>query len=675
VVIGPGLRLLLCGAAALYWELVLIRWTSSCVRIVAYYSNSILIASFFGLGVGALLARRPWRLERLAIPALALAVLVALALAGFEHPNPENPDEFVWIGTPFGVQRLQAPAAALSVVLPLVYLTTALVFVVFGQWIGRLFGELPPLRAYSIEVSGSLAGILLFALLSRLGAGPPAWFSVGLVLVVAGLPRGRASYALAVVGALAILVPTIPFARQFVWSPYYRIYSAPLLSIVDRERRRPVQLQPGMGYTISVNNDYHQMLLDLRPRADEHAFFKAWRALYELPYLDDAKLPPGPILVVGAGTGNDTAAALRRTRRRIVAVEIDPQIAALGKRLHPERPYDDPRVTLRIGDARTTFQTTSERFALVVFGFLDSHTLLSSFSSVRLENFVYTRESLEHVRRILRPGGKVAITFASNRNWIHQRMVALLNEVFARRTLLAREQHRPAYTNGIVYQSYRLPPETSGDAGSVIVPDDDWPFLYLRSLALVVLLALGSLLLLPRGERRLRLPYFFLGAAFFLLETGNVVSLSLLYGSTWIVNVVVFGGILLLVLLGNLTCSRAESRDLLMPAFVLLVASLALSLLLRPAMLLQIEQPLLRGAAAVAVFLGPVYFAAIIFARLIRNEQHLAAAYGSNLLGTMVGGASEYLSMLLGFRFLGALVLLFYGVVFLLLARGRALRD
>ena len=58
-------RLFLCGLAALFWELALIRWLGATIRIVAYFSNLVLISTFFGLGVGALLTRFPIRLERL----------------------------------------------------------------------------------------------------------------------------------------------------------------------------------------------------------------------------------------------------------------------------------------------------------------------------------------------------------------------------------------------------------------------------------------------------------------------------------------------------------------------------------------------------------------------------------------------------------------------------------
>jgi hypothetical protein len=76
-----------------------------------------------------------------------------------------------------------------------------------------------------------------------------------------------------------------------------------------------------------------------------------------------------------------------------------------------------------------------------------------------------------------------------------------------------------------------------------------------------------------------------------------------------------------------------------------------------------------RAVVAVALFLGPVYFGGLIFARLIRNETRLFEAYGSNVLGAVLGGASEYLSLLVGFRFLLFLALAFYVLVYVLLRR------
>lgn len=684
------LRLLLCGLTALYWELILIRWFGSCVRIVAYYSNFVLIAAFFGLGAGALLARRSFRLYNFIIPTIALSLILGAILGGFMHMNPESQNEFIWIGAPLGLTNFQEQQGWLSLwlILPFIYLSITTVFVIFGQWIGLLFKEItPPLKAYSIEILGSLMGVGLFAVFSHLNYSPTIWFIVGFLLLLLIVDRKIIVYIMAIAFCAATFYVTTPFVDRFTWSPYYRIFVDPISQIIDKEKNLPVHFEQTVGYALTVNNDYHQMMLDLSERKQEHPFFASWRALYDEPYIDDERLPPGPILIVGAGTGNDVSAALRRTKRMIYAVEIDPVIAALGKRYHPEKPYQNPRVKLIINDARTFFHQTKIRFSLVVFGFLDSHQLLSSFSSLRLDNFVYTQESMDQVKHILLPNGKVSLTFASNRIWIHERLSQLLQQSFGQPTVIKVQNQQIIYANGIIYENFntserlgsaRLYPtgKTHDEIKGLYLPTDDWPFLYLLCpnipihylpfLLIIVLMGFSALLLLPKSERRIRFPYFFLGAAFFLLETSNVVSLSLLYGSTWTVNLLVFSGILILVLLGNLTSSFVKKIRLNL-VFPLLFLSVTVAYFMPVSMLFSIESETIRNLIAIIIFLGPVYFSSIIFAALIRNEQNLFQAYGSNILGAVIGGACEYLSLLCGFKFLLGIVIVFYLLTYLLL--------
>jgi SAM-dependent methyltransferase len=671
-------RLFLCGLCILFWELALIRWLGATIRIVAYFSNLVLISAFFGLGAGALLTRFRWRLERLIAPLLAASVLLGAWLDGVWHASPAG-GEYIWIGAPAGVlDAAIGSRASARVLLLVVYSLTAAVFAAFGQYVGRLFRTHPPLRAYSFEVLGSLAGILLFALLSRLQAPPAAWFATGTLLLVAALPwrLGDAAVAL-VAGTLAVAAAGADSARHS-WSPYYRIAVEPLTQILDVASGQRVPLDRTRGHVVAVNNDYHQMMLDLRPSAGEHPFVTGWRTFYDAPYDTRlGELPPGRILVVGAGTGNDVAAALRRTDRPVTAVEIDPAIAALGRRLHAERPYDDPRVSLVVDDARSYFhRARTGEYAAVVFGFLDSHRLLSAFSSVRLDNFIYTEESMREVRRLLAPGGRVALSFASNTPWIHERLSKLVERSFARSSWL---REPTGYANGIIYVGVREPGEPEASPRPATVPSDDWPFLYLEArrvpphnvsfVLAAIALSGAAFLLLPRGERRLRLPYLLLGAAFFLLETSNVVRMALLFGSTWWVNTIVFAGILALVLLANLTAARVDVP--LSVSVGALAALILLAAVLPGDALLGLPQ-FARAVTAVVVYLGPIYFGGLIFARLIQHEERLYEAYGSNVLGAVLGGCAEYLSLVYGFRFLLALALVAYLLVFVLARRGAA---
>ena len=293
-------RLFLCGLAALYWELVLIRWLGASVRIVAYFSNLVLISAFFGLGVGALATRFSVRLERAIAPLTALVVMLGVWLGRLWHTNPSGGDEFIWIGAPLGIASPGDEASRIvsaGVVLLLVYGATAAAFAAFGQYMGRLFRTHPPLRAYSLEIAGSLLGIVLFALLSWAQTSPSTWFAVGTLLLVALLPRLLPDGALAALLGVAIVAATHAESSRYVWSPYYRISVEPLLRVTEPATGHVAEFGEPVGRVLTVNNDYHQMMLDLRARAPEHAFLAGWRRFYDAPYARYDGLEPLPKLL------------------------------------------------------------------------------------------------------------------------------------------------------------------------------------------------------------------------------------------------------------------------------------------------------------------------------------------------------------------------------------------
>ena len=66
---GSRLVLFLASFLALYFELAWIRWIPGHVRVIAYFTNFVLIASFFSMGLGMLLAPRRFDAVRWAGPA------------------------------------------------------------------------------------------------------------------------------------------------------------------------------------------------------------------------------------------------------------------------------------------------------------------------------------------------------------------------------------------------------------------------------------------------------------------------------------------------------------------------------------------------------------------------------------------------------------------------------
>jgi len=131
---------------------------------------------------------------------------------------------------------------------------------------------------------------------------------------------------------------------------------------------------------------------------------------YDLPYRFHTG--PNEVAIVGAGAGNDVAAALRSGAQHVDAIEIDPAILLAGKMNHPEKPYDDPRVRPIVNDARSFLRNTKARYDMIVYGLLDSHTLLSAASSVRLDSFVYTIEGLREAREKLKDNGVLSLSLA-----------------------------------------------------------------------------------------------------------------------------------------------------------------------------------------------------------------------------------------------------------------------
>ena len=105
------------------------------------------------------------------------------------------------------------------------------------------------------------------------------------------------------------------------------------------------------------------------------------------------------------------AVALDEGVQHIDVVEIDPVILELGKKVHPDHPYQSPHVRLFNTDARSFLNTAHASYDLIIFGTLDSMTRLSALSNVRLDNFVYTVEGFKAARKHLTVDGGVVLYF------------------------------------------------------------------------------------------------------------------------------------------------------------------------------------------------------------------------------------------------------------------------
>jgi len=76
-----------------------------------------------------------------------------------------------------------------------------------------------------------------------------------------------------------------------------------------------------------------------------------------------------------------------------------------------------------------------------------------------------------------------------------------------------------------------------------------------------------------------------------------------------------------------------------------------------------------RMIVAVSLAFFPIFVANLVFASRFRETDRSTAAFGANLLGAMVGGLLEYVSLLTGYRSLLIGVAVLYGLAFVLRPR------
>ncbi|MBZ5564054.1 MAG: hypothetical protein LAP13_16740 [Acidobacteriia bacterium] len=677
------LWLLVASFLSLYFELLVIRYLSTEVRVFAYIKNLLLIAAFFGLGSGMILGGATRRLTR-AFPFLAAALFLLIAFAAPLHlTHLPFPMEDYFTFTTFRTRGVWQGLLGIEYVgaVLLILILVVLFFMVLGGLVGQELSHFPPLQGYSVNLVGSLGGILAFIALCYLGSPPAIWLLLGMLV---GLPFIK-SYPKAMLMFILITAASGLGLRHAIWSPYYRI---DLIELPP-----PAGWNRPAAYLLTVNHDYHQKLVDLSSTfisryADAEPNREAF-STYELPYM--VVQNPKEVLVVGAGTGNDVAAALRHGAEHVDAVEIDPVIYRIGVDCHPEHPYTSQRVTMFIDDARAFFKRTQKRYDLIDFGYLDSQTLLTSFSSVRLDNYVYTVESFRDARDHLRPGGSLILAFASGKTFVTDRLFATLTQVFG----VPPKVYLTGYdTGGVVFLEgvardasvhlgfQDLSEELRRRSGQAVPATDNWPFLYLRDHRIPSAILLELLPFLwwcfitfkaRVGWRSFRKPrhlhLFFLGGGFLLLETAGVTRLSLLFGSTWVVNAVVIASFIFMAFMANAFVMRRPVTQ--WRAYVGLFLSLGLSVLF--------PYHMLDGLAAVpkvlasAVLIGlPVFFSGLIFSRSFRDLGSPSDALGVNLIGAVIGGTLENLVMVGGTAILGILALALYFLSAATLGKGHS---
>jgi len=670
--------LILASLLGLFLELMLIRWVSSEIRIFAYFKNFVLMACFLGFGLGCGLCHRRINLLPSFGSLLMLTLLVKLPWEPLRKLIDSLPlllgsfsDINIWgvQGRSLNSESLLQLLGAVIIISPL-FVLLALVLLPLGQIVGWQFERSRDgIGAYTVNVLASLGGILLYTLLCYLWQPPGCWMLVAGGISVLLFARHR----FVQVGSLVVFVICAILAswhhkvgETVYWSPYQKLTLSPEL-----EEGKPI------AYHLFTNDSWYQWIIDLSQEfvaAHQNLFQGVPISLiaYNLPY----RFYPTPpsVLVLGAGTGNDVAAAVRNNAGSIVAVEIDPVIMRLGKEFHFERPYDSPRVHTVLNDARSYVENSHEKFDLIVFSLLDSHTTTSHFTNIRIDNYVYTLEALQAARRMLKPDGVFIVKFHVSIPWIAGRLDALLTEVFGERPLqlqvdqsyttsgrffvapVAGARVRAALADASFADYVKR--HGSFEITAAVPTTDDWPYFYQHRPGLpvsviaisVVLLALCWLLMrrVGAGVQSIQWGLFFLGAGFMLLEVQIISRTALLFGTTWIVNSLVISAILLVIVAANLV-AKLNHQFSKQAGYAGLFLSMALAYAL-PLRWLFLESFGLKIIVSMFLLCAPVFFAGIVFVRTFAEAGFKGEALGSNLLGAAAGGFLESLSYWTGLK-------------------------
>jgi predicted membrane-bound spermidine synthase len=197
---------------------------------------------------------------------------------------------------------------------------------------------------------------------------------------------------------------------QVTWSPYQKVEYADNTKTSKLPRRG-----------VWVNGIEHQRMDD-REQLDDTVYTYPFKMRSDRP-----ELPPyRNILILGAGNGNDAAAALMRGAVHVDAVEIDPVIAALGFEDHPLKPYKDPRVHLIVDDGRAFMTRTNEKYDLIIFALTDSLVKVSSMSQLRLENYLFTEQAVKRAFDLLSNEGDLFFYNYYREQWVVDKLAAMI---------------------------------------------------------------------------------------------------------------------------------------------------------------------------------------------------------------------------------------------------------
>ena len=413
-------NLFLVGFLVMFLELACIRWFAANVVFLQFFTNVALIACFLGMSCGCMAARqrRSW-LEHFPLTALAIIVAAVATSLLYHHwsglaidvGHQASPQE-VFFGTEYRNPDVAKFSIPIEFIVAVFFILIALMFVGLGQILGRAFDAYPNrVVGYTLNIGGSLVGIIGFSVASFLQAPPPVWFAIScagiayLLYQTGGLTVTRGVALLAILAAVA--APDVTEVAE-------------VLNCVGRLTTQSSGIPTVL---ITVNAIGHQQMVPFDVAGSSYS-------LIHLLQQHSGGAPFRDVLVIGAGSGNDLDHALRFGVKSIDAVEIDPVIQDIGVHFNPDRPYQDPRVIPHLDDGRHFLRTTNKKYDLIVYALVDSLILHSGYANIRLESYLFTDQAFQDVKNALKPNGTFVTYNYFRQGWIVERVATMAESVF-----------------------------------------------------------------------------------------------------------------------------------------------------------------------------------------------------------------------------------------------------
>jgi SAM-dependent methyltransferase len=651
---------------------------------------------------------------------LACGTLWAHAHYGqvFVDVGGQGSPQQVYFGTEYRASdpsKFLVPIELLAVIF---FVLIALVFVGLGQVMGTAFNQARDrLRAYISNIIGSLAGIAVFGLASYLWTSPMVWFAIVMALWLYFLKRRTlmqlccglgvlllmsfVSYNTAVLSPYQIAGPNQHMLDRLIWSPYYKIVYNPqtkLISTNNIGHQQMVQIQEeGPGYSLPylLNHDaggqpFENVLIigagsgndvsaALANGAQHVDAVEIDPVIYTLGRAEHANRPyQDPRVTIHIDDGRSF---LRKTHQKydvIIYALVDSLVLhsaysslRLESFLFTQEAFQDVAARLRPGGVFAVYNIFRqgwivgriERMSEEAFGTKPLVISLPHVASIRPADREFGRLTL------ILSGTNAPILAAIRRQFEEHQSFWVNRRPVVNASLNGFGPQPPTIAGQTASDWNMIAPSSIDTTGINQLPSDDWPFLYLRgrmvpalnlrSMAIIAALSLGIIYMFSPVRRvRPNWRMFFLGAGFMLLETKSVVHIALLFGSTWIVNSVVFFAILTMVLASNLYVLALKPRKL-WPYYVCLVASLAINIVVPMSKFLGLPGWEKVVVSCTVVFV-PIFFAGIVFGTLFRDSSQPDVDFGSNIAGAVLGGLCESLALVVGFNYLLVIAVVCY---------------